>query len=106
MVKSTISDIIVRKKYKPRRNRRYISAKKKAKLTKFGNKRKYKYHFLSVFATTMALSPQMYNVSSIESSSLNIYVYNKYKFGSDVFQIEIDNYDCRTQIIQISFSRK
>ena len=38
------SDIFVRTKYKPRRNRRYISAKKKGKLTKIGNKRKCQYY--------------------------------------------------------------
>ena len=53
------SDNNEKPKYNPRRrNRRYISAKKKGKLTKIGNKRKCRYRFLTVFATA-AVSPTL-----------------------------------------------
>ena len=75
-----------------RRNRQYISVKKKGKLTKIGNKRKCKFLFLSVFETAVALRPLLYDVASISKTAYTSSMSPKFKYDSDSFQKGIDNH--------------
>ena len=76
-------------KYRRRRCRRYISAKKKGKQQRIGNKSKVKYNFHRIKVTT-------YEVSSTSASTGGgVKHTSKYKFDPDSYIIGIDNHVSR-----------
>ena len=78
-----------------RRNGRYISAKKKGKLTKTGNKRKCRYRFLTVYVTAKISPTLVHDVCSINPIDYTPYMSSKFKFDSDSFRIGVDNHTFR-----------
>ena len=61
--------------------RKYITARKRGKLTKVGNKERVKYTFLPI-----------YNVINVVYSSLKTSNQDSYAFGADTHVIDIDNH--------------
>ena len=75
----------IKRKFK-HKGRRYITAKKKGKDQRIGNKEKGNYHFLIAEANTT------YIVSSTENSPQD----RKYRYNSDSFDIGVDNHASKT----------